>query len=131
VYFIYGMYYCLNFSCMPEGEAGSVLLRAIEPLEGTELMAEARGISRATLNSKAGMRALTSGPGRLCEALGITRAAFNGASLFKSDSRLNIVDDGWRPEAIVKSARVGITKSADLPLRYAIAGNAFVSGPKG
>jgi DNA-3-methyladenine glycosylase len=131
VYFIYGMYYCLNFSCMPEGEAGSVLLRAIEPLEGTELMAEARGISRATLNSKAGMRALTSGPGRLCEALGITRAAFNGASLFKSDSRLNIVDDGWRPEAIVNSARVGITKSADLPLRYAIAGNAFVSGPKG
>lgn len=130
VYFIYGMYYCLNFSCMPEGDAGCVLLRAIEPMEGTELMADARVISRERLRSVAGMRLLTSGPGRLCEALQITRAALNGAPLFESDSGLKIADEGWRPESIVESARVGITKSADLPLRYAIAGNQFVSGPK-
>jgi DNA-3-methyladenine glycosylase len=130
VYFIYGMYYCLNFSCMPEGDAGCVLLRSIEPIEGTELMADARGISRDRLRSGAGMRLLTSGPGRVCEALQITRAALNGAPLFERDSELKIVDDSWRPESIVQTARVGITKSADLPLRFAIAGNPFVSGPR-
>jgi DNA-3-methyladenine glycosylase len=130
VYFIYGMYYCLNFSCMPEGDAGSVLLRAIEPMEGTELMADARGISRERLRSAAGMRSLTSGPGRLCQALRITRKRVNGASLFETDSALKIVDDGWRPTAIKESARVGISKSADLPLRYMVADNPFVSSPK-
>jgi DNA-3-methyladenine glycosylase len=130
VYFIYGMHYCLNFSCMPEGDAGSVLLRAIEPVEGTELMAEARGISRERLHSAAGIRLLTSGPGRVCQALQITRKVMNGVSLFEADSPLKIVDDGWRPEAIVEGTRVGISKSSDLPLRYFIADNAFVSNPR-
>src|SRR5579862_6347407 len=80
VYFIYGMHYCLNFSCMPEGQAGSVLLRALEPMEGIEQMAQPRGISEERLHSISGLRLLTSGPGRLCQAFGITRARFNGQS---------------------------------------------------
>src|SRR5947208_12488152 len=66
VYFIYGVHYCLNFSCMPEGNAGCVLLRAIEPIEGAEQMAHARGIEPERLQSISGQRLLTSGPGRLC-----------------------------------------------------------------
>jgi 3-methyladenine DNA glycosylase Mpg len=54
----------------------------------------------------------------------------NGVSLFEADSPLKIVDDGWRPEAIVEGTRVGISKSSDLPLRYFIADNAFVSNPR-
>src|SRR5690348_10099680 len=65
VYFIYGVHYCLNFSCLPEGQAGCVLLRAIEPLEGIETMAKARGISRERLKSASGINLLTSRPGRV------------------------------------------------------------------
>lgn len=130
VYFIYGVHYCLNFSCMPEGNAGCVLLRAIEPIEGIDEMAEARGIEASRLLSTSGLRLLTSGPGRVCEALGITRKGFNGATLYSSASPLKIVDDGSSPETIRESARIGITKSPDLPLRYNIAGSPFVSGRK-
>lgn len=128
VYFIYGVHYCLNFSCMPQGSAGCVLLRAIEPLEGIEQMAEARGIERDSLRTASGLRLLTSGPGRVCQALSITRDGFNGEKLYAPDSPLMITDDHWRPEEICKTARVGITKSSDMPLRYLIAGNPFVSG---
>lgn len=127
VYFIYGVHYCLNFSCMPEGQAGSVLLRAIEPLEGIDEMAEERGISPQKLQSVSGLRQLTSGPGRLCEALGITRVRFNGEALYTPASPLKIVDDGWRPRKIGETLRIGITKSSEMPLRYVIEGNAFVS----
>ncbi|MBV9073566.1 MAG: DNA-3-methyladenine glycosylase [Acidobacteria bacterium] len=127
VYFIYGMYYCLNFSCMPEGNAGCVLLRALEPLEGIETMAKARGISEDRLGSTSGLRLLTSGPGRLCQALGITRTGFNAEALYKRDSRLQIVEDGFTPGEVRTTMRVGITKSAEMPLRYIIAQNPFVS----
>ena len=130
VYFIYGAHYCLNFSCMPEGEAGSVLLRAVEPVEGISEMAEARGIACEKLHSISGQRLLTSGPGRVCEALGITRARFNGQELYRNESLLKIVNDGWRPEEIRETLRIGITKSSEMPLRYVIAGNPFVSGPR-
>ena len=130
VYFIYGVHYCLNFSCMPEGNAGCVLLRAIEPLEGIEQMAKARGIATERLQSASGLRVLTSGPGRLCEALGITRKAFNGVELYTAKTGLKVIDDGWRPDQVCETARIGITRSSDMPLRYAIAGNAFVSGTK-
>lgn len=130
VYFIYGAHYCLNFSCMPEGQAGCVLLRAIEPLEGLEQMAEARGLAPERLRSISGLRALTSGPGRVCQALGITRETLNGERLYTPDSPLKIIDDGSRPDDIRETARIGITKSHDMPLRYLIAGNAFVSGRK-
>jgi DNA-3-methyladenine glycosylase len=130
VYFIYGAHYCLNFSCMPEGEAGSVLLRAIEPMEGMAAMAKARGISEGHAHSISGRRLLTSGPGRVCQALGITRARFNGQELYAPDSPLKIVADGWRPQDIRETLRIGITKSPEMPLRYFISGNPFVSGRK-
>ena len=130
VYFIYGMHYCLNFSCMPQGQAGCVLLRALEPLEGLEQMAEARGVAPEGLGSTSGLRSLTSGPGRICQALAITRHGLNGQRLYTADSPLKIVDDGWRSNDISETPRIGITKSHEMPLRYIIRGNTFVSGKK-
>lgn len=130
VYFIYGVHYCLNFSCMPEGDAGCVLLRALEPLEGIAQMAGARGIARERLQSPSGLRALTSGPGRLCEAFAITRESFNGQELYAPGSPLKVVDDGWCQGQIQESSRIGITRSSEMPLRYFIAGNPFVSGKR-
>ena len=73
VYFIYGMHYCLNFSCQPDGNPGGVLIRALDPVEGLKTMARLRGFQTG-----AKPELLTSGPGRLCQALGITRANGNG-----------------------------------------------------
>ncbi len=126
VYFIYGNHYCLNVSCLPEGEAGCVLIRALEPLRGMERMARRREVPRQALESPRGRTLLTSGPGRLAEAFGITRARDNGKDVTKSD--LRIVDDGYRPAKISTSRRIGITKAAEQELRYTIEGNAFVSG---
>jgi DNA-3-methyladenine glycosylase len=127
VYFIYGVHYCLNFSCMPEGQAGCVLLRAIEPMDGMEWMAKARGISLDRISSETGKRLLTAGPGRLCQALDITRREFNGEALYVPSSALKIVDDGSQPLETMQTKRIGITKSSELPLRYFVAGNRFVS----
>ena len=129
VYFIYGNHYCLNVSCMPEGKAGCVLFRALEPLYGVEIMARHRGILPKLLGGKA-LRLLTTGPGRLCEALEITRPKDNDRDMTSPQSGLWIGDDGLRPPDVVTATRVGITKSAEQPLRYYIAGNEFVSGPK-
>ena len=131
VYFIYGVHYCLNFSCMPKGQAGCVLLRALEPLEGIPQMARARGLRREGLQSTSGLRSLTSGPGRICEAFGITRDGFNGKKLYRPDSPLRIVDDSSGPGEILESARIGITKSPEMPLRYFLAASPFVSGKRG
>jgi DNA-3-methyladenine glycosylase len=122
VYFIYGMHYCLNFSCEPEGQPGGVLLRALEPLEGLATMAKLRG-----LDGHANPRLLTSGPGRLCEALGIDRTGHNGLDVTSRRSGLWVEDDGYAPPRIEAGPRVGIRKAADLPLRFSIAGNRFVS----
>lgn len=130
VYFIYGVHYCLNFSCLPEGQAGCVLLRAIEPLEGIAAMAKARGVPRERLHSASGLKLLTSGPGRVCEALSITRERLNGQELYREESPLKIVDNGTRADEIGESTRIGITKSSDMPLRYFLAGNGFVSGKR-
>jgi len=127
VYFIYGNHYCLNVSCVPEGKAGGVLFRALEPLTGLEEMAHAREI---TLRGPKDLRNLTSGPGRLSEAFGITRARDNGCDLTSPASSLWIGEDGYRARRVRVSPRIGITKAADRPLRYILAGNAFVSGPK-
>ncbi len=124
VYFIYGNYYCLNVSCEPEGQAGGVLFRALEPLTGVEEMAQARGIE---IHCPADLRKLTSGPGRLCEAFGITRARDNGGDLTSVGSSLWIGDDGYRARGIRTTLRVGITKAADKPWRYLLDGNPFVS----
>ncbi|MFB3915883.1 MAG: DNA-3-methyladenine glycosylase [Terriglobales bacterium] len=126
VYFIYGNHYCLNVSCMPEGQAGSLLFRALEPLTGQQQMACNRGISAESVRgSKA--RLLTSGPGRLAEAFAITRMRDNGKDMVSPDSDLMIVDDGYRPAKVSVTPRIGITKAAGEPLRYIIQGNVFVS----
>jgi DNA-3-methyladenine glycosylase len=127
VYFIYGNHYCLNVSCEPEGKAGGVLFRALEPIAGVEAMARARGIA---VHGPRDLRHLTSGPGRLAEAFGITRARDNGCDLTSCDAGLWIGDDGYQARDIRLTPRIGITKAADRKLRYLVEGNAFVSGPK-
>jgi DNA-3-methyladenine glycosylase len=127
VYFIYGNHYCLNVSCESEGRAGAVLFRALEPLVGLEEMARARGL---VIHGQRDLRKLTSGPGRLAEAFGITRAGDNGCDLTSPRSGLWIGDDGFRPKGIRLTPRIGITKAAEQPLRYIVSGNAFVSGRK-
>jgi DNA-3-methyladenine glycosylase len=124
VYFIYGMHYCLNVSCLPDGIAGGVLFRAVEPLAGIEHMAEARGLDLATLRD---FRLLTTGPGRMAEAFGITRERDNGKDITSPTSDLWIADNGYRVKRVLITKRIGITKSADMPLRYIIDGNRFVS----
>ena len=124
IYFIYGNHYCLNVSCEPDGQAGGVLFRALEPLTGIEQMAAGRGIA---VHSEKDWPKLTSGPGRLCEAFGITRARDNGCDLVSPDSELWIGDSGYRARNIVVTPRIGITKAATHPLRYIIDGNRFVS----
>jgi DNA-3-methyladenine glycosylase len=127
VYFIYGNHYCLNVSCLPDGVAGGILFRALEPLAGIEEMARLRGVSG---DGPRDLRLLTSGPGRLAEAFGITRERDNGKNLTSSRSDLWLGDDGSRPTRVRTTERIGITKAAEMPLRYIIAGNAFVSGPQ-
>ncbi|HKT87333.1 MAG TPA: DNA-3-methyladenine glycosylase [Candidatus Sulfotelmatobacter sp.] len=127
IYFIYGNHYCLNVSCEPEGRAGGVLFRALEPLSGVEEMAKAR---RATIASEKDLIKLTSGPGRLSEAFCITRARDNGRDLTSPKESLWIGDDGYPARNIAVTARIGITKAASHPLRYLLRGNRFVSGPK-
>jgi len=133
VYFIYGNYYCLNVSCLPDGVPGGVLFRAVEPLAGIEEMAEARGIHAPTsddLKRLSWLRQIASGPGRMCEAFGVTRVRDNRKNFADPHSDLRIVDDGYRVHQVSVTRRIGITKSAAHPLRYVIAGNPFVSGPK-
>ena len=127
IYFIYGNHYCLNVSCEPEGNAGSVLFRALEPLSGVEAMAAARGIR---IESDKDLLRLTSGPGRLCAAFCITRARDNGCDLTSSAGNLWIGGDGYPARKVVVTRRIGITKAAEHPLRYFLAHNSFVSGKK-
>jgi DNA-3-methyladenine glycosylase len=124
VYFIYGNHYCLNVSCLPAGVPGCVLMRALEPVIGIEEMAIARGL---TVQKPIDLKKLTSGPGRLAEAFGITRARDNGKDLTCNSSDLQMADDGYRPARVMTTARIGITKAAELPLRFVIAENGFVS----
>ncbi len=127
VYFIYGNHYCLNVSCEREGLAGSLLFRALEPLSGIEEMARARGLE---IRGPRDLPKLTSGPGRLAEAFGITRDRDNNCDLTSSSNSLYVADDGFHPRGIKTSPRIGITKAPNDLLRYYLAGNAFVSGPK-
>jgi DNA-3-methyladenine glycosylase len=131
VYFIYGNHYCLNVSCLPDGVPGCVLFRALEPVAGIEQMAEARRIEVAKeidLREISFLQRISSGPGRMTEALEITRERDNGKNLVSTRSDLRIVDDGYRVRRVAVTPRIGIVKSAEQPLRYFIAGNAFVSG---
>jgi DNA-3-methyladenine glycosylase len=132
VYFIYGSHYCLNVSCLPDGIAGGVLFRALEPVAGIKAMAQARGIDVAKKIDPENiplLRRISSGPGRMSEALGVTRERDNGKNLVSARSDLRIVDDGFRVRRVMVTPRIGIVKAAERPLRYFIAGNPFVSGP--
>jgi len=118
VYFIYGMYECLNFICEPEGQAGCVLIRALEPIAGISTMQRRRPRARK-------IEDLASGPGKLTLAMGITRK-LNGADLVTGPLQVR------RPLAespieVQTTPRIGITHCADWPLRFVITNNRFVS----
>ncbi|WP_231737818.1 DNA-3-methyladenine glycosylase [Terracidiphilus gabretensis] len=129
VYSIYGQYYCLNVSCEPDGVAGGILFRALEPVAGLDAMARNRGLAP---DGKPSL--LTSGPSRLCQALGLTRAQHNGLDFTSQGSPLQIVDDGFpvpEPHAeLHTSPRIGIKHAIDWPLRFSLAGHDCVSGPR-
>jgi len=118
VYFIYGMYWCVNAVTRAEGLPSAVLVRALEPLSGIDLMRQRRGRARSD-------RELTNGPGKLCIALGIG-AAHNGASLQRGGL---VIREGERvaERDVVVAPRIGIKKAADWPLRWFVRGNEFVS----
>ena len=130
VYFIYGNHFCLNVSCMPEGFAECVLFRALEPVFNEGAMARARSLDLSLLTSVSQLRLISSGPGRMSQALGITRERDNNKDLTSRASDLWLADDGFSPERIVATPRIGITKAVERPLRFAVAANAYVSGKK-
>jgi DNA-3-methyladenine glycosylase len=124
VYFIYGNHCCANAVCQPEGIAEAVLIRAVEAMVGLEIL----GANRPMKN----LVELTNGPGKLCAAMKIDRA-LDGADLCRTDGPLFIAAHAdqkrWLDNLgpIVTSRRIGITKAADLPLRFYVSGSAFVS----
>lgn len=130
VYSIYGKYFCLNVSCEAEGLAGCVLLRAVEPVAGIEVMAANRGLPAGMARSEAFLRQLTSGPSRLCQALAIVRLSHNGLDVTEDSSPLQVRDDGFKTEEARVTGRIGIKEAVDWPLRFALPGSACVSGPK-
>ena len=115
VYLIYGLYWCLNFVCEGEGVASAVLIRALAPTTGIALMQARRGMHEPRL--------LCAGPGRLCQALGVTRA-HDGLALDAPPFELRA--RATEPE-IATAARIGITQAADLQWRYVEAGSRFLS----
>jgi DNA-3-methyladenine glycosylase len=121
VYFSYGVHNLLNFVTEREGEASAVLIRALEPDQGIELMRERRGAER--------LEQLCSGPGKLTEALGVG-LGLNGSSLERGPIRVYGRSDRWRRPRIQRSARVGISKATELPWRFCAAGNPNVSRPR-
>ena len=127
VYAIYGRYFCMNISCEPAGQAGCVLIRALEPVGtgGLRQMALNRGIAEGS-----SLRQLTSGPSRLCQALGLTRLAHNGLDLLSPASPLQLRDDGFVASEVLDTPRIGIKHAVDWPMRFALPDHHCVSGPK-
>ena len=117
VYRSYGIHWCLNFVCEAQGSASAVLIRALAPTHGLAAMRRRRGV--------ADERLLCSGPGRLCEALGITGAQYGlalDAPPFAIFARTQDVDVDVGP-------RIGLTKAVDQPWRYGLRGSRFLSKP--
>ena len=117
VYRSYGMHWCLNFVCEEEGSASAVLIRALEPTHGLAAMRRRRGLSDTRL--------LCSGPGKLCEALGVT-AKHNGLAL--DEPPFEILPRAREVE-VVAGPRIGITKAVEHPWRYGLKGSRFLSRP--
>jgi DNA-3-methyladenine glycosylase len=117
VYFIYGMHWCFNAVTREQGHGSAVLVRALEPLSGLDLMRRRRGVDRDV--------ELTSGPARLCDAFAITRAQ-DGASLQRGALRI-LQGRDVPDEDVVVGPRIGIRKAAEWPLRFYIRGNRFAS----
>jgi DNA-3-methyladenine glycosylase len=117
VYRSYGIHWCLNFVCREIGHGAGVLIRALEPLEGLELMRERRGTQDDGL--------LCSGPGKLCQALGVTRV-LNGQALDRAPFALAPAPAGIE---VVSGPRIGISKAVDVPWRFGLAGSRRVSKP--
>jgi DNA-3-methyladenine glycosylase len=121
VYRSYGIHWCLNFVCEPEGSASAVLIRALEPVTGIAAMRRRRGIGRGASDE----RALCSGPGKLCEALAVTDR-HNGLPLdrapFELRARAGRID-------VVRGVRIGISKAIARPWRYGLKGSRFLSRP--
>ena len=115
VYRSYGIHWCLNFVCEPAGSASAVLIRALAPTEGLALMRRRRGLKDE--------RALCSGPGKLCEALGVT-IKHNGLPLDRAPFELRA--RSATPDIVV-GPRIGITKAVDAPWRYGLKGSKFLS----
>lgn len=124
VYVIYGCHFCVNAVCRPTGSAEAVLIRAVEPVFGLDLMQERRPDAQP--------RNLTSGPARLCAALDIDRA-LDGIDLCDAGSPLTIAANPQAQEyraahgPLLATARIGITQAADWPLRFLLAGSKFLS----
>jgi DNA-3-methyladenine glycosylase len=124
VYFIYGVYWCVNAVCRPKGIAEAVLIRAVEPLSGIDLMRRRRPVAQD--------KQLTNGPGKLCTALEIDRA-LDGADLCDARSPLWIARNPGHKKLLpdkgpmITTTRIGITKAAHLPLRFYLSGSAWVS----
>jgi DNA-3-methyladenine glycosylase len=116
VYRSYGIHWCVNVVCDEEGTASAVLLRALEPTQGLDVMAARRGTAEARL--------LCSGPGRLCQALGIT-GEHDGLPLDRPPFELHARED----VEIAVGTRIGLTKAAEQPWRYGEAGSRFLSRP--
>jgi DNA-3-methyladenine glycosylase len=121
VYLSYGIHSLLNFVAKPDGEAAAVLIRALEPVEGIDLMRERRGADR--------IEELCSGPGKLTQALGIG-LELNGAPLEAGPIGVRGRRGAWTNWPIVTDRRIGITKATELPWRFCAAGSRFVSRPR-
>ncbi len=119
VYRSYGIHWCLNFVCAPAGHGAGVLVRALAPTAGVDLMRERRGVDA--------LRLLCSGPGRLCQALAVSHA-HNGLRLDHKPFR--VVARGDEPRPVVQAGvRIGISKSVERPWRFVLAGSPFLSKP--
>lgn len=117
VYRSYGIHWCLNFVCEPEGSAAAILIRALAPEAGLEVMRARRGLDEERL--------LCAGPGRVAQALAITRA-HNGLAL---DAPPFLVLPRHGPAEVICGPRIGITKAVELPWRYGLKGSRFLSRP--
>jgi DNA-3-methyladenine glycosylase len=114
VYLSYGMHYCLNFSCWPDGKPG-VLIRAITPVRGIATMAKLRNLPQGS-----SARRLAGGPGRLCQAFAITRVKDYDIDVTKRSSAIQVRDDGCVPDHILRTPRIGVGSAIDLPLRFVL-----------